>query len=76
MSDAASGILNDHSRAIYLMAPDNKFINFYRLDLSPKELCSQLIEDISYDFGHMHIGSEHLPEQHDTRFAPQPSTAK
>ena len=68
MSDAASGLLNDHSKAIYLMAPDNKFLNFYRLDLSAKELAEQLIEDISYDIGHMHIGSEHIPEQNDTRF--------
>ena len=26
------------SKAIYLMAPDNKFLNFYRLELTEKEL--------------------------------------
>jgi len=36
--EAAEGYMNDHSRAIYLMAPDNKFLAFYSLDLSETEL--------------------------------------
>ena len=40
MDEAANGVLNDHSKAIFLMAPDNKFINFYRLDLAEKELAT------------------------------------
>ena len=51
MDEAAEGFLNDHSRAIYLMAPDNKFLSFYSLDLSEGELAKQLVEDISYDIG-------------------------
>ena len=39
------------SKVIYLMAPDNKFLNFYRLELAERELAYQLIEDISYDIG-------------------------
>jgi cytochrome oxidase Cu insertion factor (SCO1/SenC/PrrC family) len=49
--DAADGYLNDHSRAMYLMAPDNKFVAFYTLNLSEDELRDQIIEDISYDIG-------------------------
>ena len=38
LNDAAEGVLGRNSKAIFLMAPDNKFLNFYRLDLTPKEL--------------------------------------
>ena len=48
---AADGMLNDHSRVIYLMAPDNKFLAFYNLNLTEKELATQIIEDCSYDIG-------------------------
>jgi len=51
VAEAADGALNDHSKAIFLMAPDNKFLNFYRLDLTEKELATQIIEDASYDIG-------------------------
>ena len=40
MDDAAEGFLNDHSRTMYLMAPDNKFLAFYPLDLSEQELAT------------------------------------
>jgi|Laugresu1bdmlbsd_1035121.scaffolds.fasta_scaffold267726_2 hypothetical protein len=36
---------------MYLMAPDNKFIGFYNVDLSEQELKNQLLDDISYDIG-------------------------
>lgn len=61
VNEAAEGVLNDHSKAIFLMAPDNKFLNFYRLDLAPKELAEQIIEDASYDIGSTYIGTEKLP---------------
>lgn len=32
------GILNDHSRVFYLMAPDNKFLAFYSLEIDENEL--------------------------------------
>lgn len=32
--------LNDHSKVMYLMAPDNNFLAFYNLDLSEVELAS------------------------------------
>ena len=38
MDDAAEGYLNDHSRAIYLMAPDGMFLAFYSLDIEDNEL--------------------------------------
>ena len=58
MDEAAEGFLNDHSRAMYLMAPDNKFITFYPLDLSEHELATQLMEDISYDIGQGYNGTD------------------
>ena len=51
MDDAAEGYLNDHSRAIYLMAPDGEFLAFYSLDIEDNELQLQIAEDISYDIG-------------------------
>ena len=71
MNEAASGLLNDHSKAMFLMAPDNKFLTFYRLDLHEKELATQIIEDISYDIGQVHIGKETRPELDDDRFPDQ-----
>ena len=62
LDDAAEGYLNDHSRVIYLIAPDNKFLAFYSLDLSEKELALQITEDISYDIGTMHIGTGRKPQ--------------
>lgn len=32
------GLLNDHSRVFYLMAPDNKFLAFYSLEIDDSEL--------------------------------------
>ena len=43
--------MGDHSSAIYLMAPDNKFLAFYPLDFTEDELAKQITEDISYDLG-------------------------
>ena len=62
MDDAAEGFLNDHSRTMYLMAPDNKFLAFYPLDLSERELATQLVEDISYDIGQGYNGTDKRPE--------------
>ena len=61
MDEAAEGFLNDHSRAIYLMAPDNKFLAFYPLDFSEDELVKQITEDISYDLGQGYIGTNQRP---------------
>lgn len=68
MNEAADGLLNDHSKAIFLMAPDNKFLAFYKLDLGERELAGQIIEDISYDMGTTHIGTDRRPEIDDLRF--------
>ena len=51
-----------------MMAPDNKFLNFYRLDLAEKELAMQIIEDCSYDIGSTHIGTDMRPDTQDSRF--------
>lgn len=51
------GFLNDHSKCMYLMAPDNQFLAFYSLDLTENELAHQLTEEISYDIGIRHIGT-------------------
>ena len=61
LDEAAEGYLNDHSRVIYLIAPDNKFLAFYSLDLGERELATQITEDISYDIGTMHIGTGRKP---------------
>jgi len=68
VNEAAEGVLNDHSKVIFLMAPDNKFLNFYSLDLAERELAEQIIEDASYDIGSSHIGTSKRPETSDTRF--------
>ena len=65
---AAEGVLGHNSKAIFLMAPDNKFLNFYRLDLTEKELANQIIEDVSYDIGNTHIGTKNMPDTVDSRF--------
>jgi hypothetical protein len=44
------------------MAPDNKFLMFYSLDLSEHELATQITEEISYDIGIRHIGTGNKPE--------------
>ena len=51
INEAADGVLNDHSKVIYLMAMDNKFLNMYPLDITEEELLVRLVEDISYDIG-------------------------
>jgi cytochrome oxidase Cu insertion factor (SCO1/SenC/PrrC family) len=38
LDSAADGYLNDHSRAIYLMAADNKFLTFFPLSITEDEL--------------------------------------
>jgi cytochrome oxidase Cu insertion factor (SCO1/SenC/PrrC family) len=45
------GPLNDHSRVMYLMSDDNKFLAFYQLDIEDRELVEQIIEDIGRDIG-------------------------
>ena len=50
------------------MAPDNKFLAFYRLEMQDKELADNIIEDISYDLGTCHIGTNKMPNMEDTRF--------
>ena len=40
-----------HSRVIYLMGPDNKFIQFYSIDIEQKELTEAIMDEISYDIG-------------------------
>jgi len=54
------------------MAPDNKFLAFYPLDLSEHELATQLIEDMSYDIGVSHIGTKNTP-LHDRTNTKMPS---
>ncbi len=49
-------IVNDHSKVIYLMSPENQFMNFYKLNLTDSELAEQLLEEISYDIGIRNIG--------------------
>jgi hypothetical protein len=44
------------------MAPDNKFLMFYSLDLEDLEMAKQITEDISYDIGIRHIGTGKKPE--------------
>lgn len=57
---------NDHSKCLYLVAPDNQFLQFYNLDIQESELAQQLIEDISYDIGVRHIGTGNHPEKLET----------
>lgn len=52
---------NKHSRAIYLMGPDNKFISFYDIDTEPNELVDLITNDISYDVGVRHLGTGKRP---------------
>lgn len=59
--DASLGYLNDHSKCMYLMTPDNNFITFYSLEMSEQELADQLIEDISYDIGSRFVGTGNIP---------------
>ena len=66
--EAAEGLLNQHSKAIFLMAPDNKFLAFYKLDVQEKELAENIIEDISDDLGTCTIGTQSMPASDDTRF--------
>ena len=53
--DELEGMMNDHSRVFYLMAPDNKFLAFYPIDIDENELAEQMIEEISYDLGTKYI---------------------
>jgi hypothetical protein len=53
--------MNDHSRVIYLMGADNRFLAFYPLDIDENELAANVIEDISYDLGNKYIGSGNRP---------------
>lgn len=59
--DTIGGMINDHSRVFYLMAPDNKFLAFYSLDIDENELADLLMEEISYDLGIKYIGTGKKP---------------
>jgi len=59
--DPLEGMMNDHSKVFYLMAPDNKFLAFYKLDIDENELAEQMVEDISYDMGTRYIGTGKTP---------------
>ena len=52
---------NDHSRAIYLMSPENQFLQFYDIDVEAAELAQQVTEEISYDIGTRHVGQGTRP---------------
>lgn len=54
-------ILNDHSRVMYLMSSDNKFLAFYQLDIAESELKEQIIEDIGTDIGQRYLGTGKIP---------------
>lgn len=54
-------MLNDHSKVFYLMAPDNKFLAFYNIDVDENELASHALEEISYDIGIKYIGTGTKP---------------
>lgn len=47
---------------MYLMGPDNSFLQFYNLDVEVNELAEQVTEEISYDIGIRHIGTGGRPE--------------
>ena len=55
---------NRHSRVIYLMGPDNKFLNFFDIDTEQEELCSLIADEISYDVGVRHLGTGMRPVIH------------
>lgn len=46
---------------MYLMSPDNQFLQFYNLDLTENELAEQITEEISYDIGIRHLGTGNIP---------------
>jgi len=59
--DPSDSILDDHSRVIYLMSNENRFMAAYSLDISESELAEQIIEEISYDIGTLYIGTGGTP---------------
>lgn len=40
-----------HSRVIYLMGRDNKFLHFFDIDVTPDALYESVVDEISYDVG-------------------------
>jgi len=59
--DPLEGMMNDHSRVFYLMGSDNRFLQFYTVDIDEQELALNVTEDISYDLGIKYIGSGNKP---------------
>jgi cytochrome oxidase Cu insertion factor (SCO1/SenC/PrrC family) len=57
----ADDLLNDHSRVMYLFSDDNKFLNFYPLDIDERELLNQIIEEIGFDIGQRYLGTGMKP---------------
>ena len=52
---------NKHSKVIYLMGPDNKFLQFFDIDTEPNELADLIADEISYDVGIRHLGTGKRP---------------
>lgn len=52
-----------HSRVIYLMGPDNKFLQFYDIDIEQGELAEAIMDEISYDIGIQYLGTGGRPLQ-------------
>lgn len=46
---------------MYLFSDDNKFLNFYPLDIDERELLNQIIEDIGLDIGQRYLGTGMKP---------------
>ena len=54
--------LNDHSKVIYLMGPDNKFLAFYDLEIDERELVTQIIEELGQDISQRFLGTGMKPQ--------------
>lgn len=50
-----------HSRVIYLMGPDNKFLQFYDIDVDQAQLAEAVMDEISYDIGIQYLGTGGRP---------------
>jgi len=52
---------NKHSRVMYLMGTDNKFLQFYDVDIELDELTANVKDEISYDIGIRYLGTGSRP---------------
>lgn len=50
-----------HSRVIYLMGTDNKFLQFYDLDIEQNDFVESIMDEISYDIGIQYLGTGGRP---------------